>query len=412
MKKKGLWALASLLLAVVTVWIIIKQSGMSLGDFIHYLSSANPVWVGVGFLSMLAFIFTEGVALIQVTGACGYPQKLRRGFVYSAADIYLSAITPSGTGGQPGIAFFMMKDGISLAVVTAALMVNLVGFNIALVFFGAVGMVGGFDTFLSYNGLGKTLIIIGFCVFIGTGIFAAMMLRHRNVIFRIASKFLGFLHKIHLLKNREKYEKKLEKVAEEYATCVSVVSRHKGMWFYAILMNILQRFCQIAVTVFAYMALGGKENLPRLFATQCLATIGSTTVPIPGAMGISDYLMLEGYMQFMPREHAFQVQMLSRGISFYSCVIISGFTILIAFALLAKKTKKKGEKESLSETMEKISAQTEQVQTEMTQSEMTEGISGQVTADQEIAVQESEDQIISDREIIDQETIDQKNIAQ
>ena len=135
-------------------------------------------------------------------------------------------------------------------------------------------------------------------------------------------------------------------------------------------------------------------------------------MPIPGAMGISDYLMLEGYMQFMPREHAFQVQMLSRGISFYSCVIISGFTILIAFALLAKKTKKKGEKESLSETMEKISAQTEQVQTEMTQSEMTEGISGQVTADQEIAVRESEDQIISDREIIDQETIDQKNIAQ
>jgi len=392
MKKKGLWALASLLLAVVTVWVIIKQSGMSLGDFIHYLSGANMVWVGVGFISMLGFIFTEGVALIQVTGACGYPQTLRRGFVYSAADIYLSAITPSGSGGQPAIAFFMMKDGISLAVVTAALMVNLVGFNIALVFFGVVGMVGGFDTFLSYNGLGKTLIIIGFIVFIGTGIFAAMMLRHRKVIFRIASKFLGFLKKIHLLKNREKYEKKLAKVAEEYATCVSVVSHHKGMWFYAILMNILQRFCQIAVTVFAYMALGGKENIPRLFSTQCLATIGSTTVPIPGAMGISDYLMLEGYMQFMPREYAFQVQMLSRGISFYSCVIISGFTILIAFALLAKKSRKQGEKESIRETLEKVTAQSEQEQ----------GISEQVIAAQEILNQE----------ILDQEILDQKDIAQ
>ena len=75
-------------------------------------------------------------------------------------------------------------------------------------------------------------------------------------------------------------------------------------------------------------------------AGQCLATIGSTCVPIPGAMGVSDYLMIEGYIQMMPRDFAFQVQMLSRSVSFYSCVIVSGVTLVIGVLLLGRRGKK------------------------------------------------------------------------
>ena len=340
MKKKGLWALASLMLAVLTVWIVIKRSGMSLGDFIHYLSSANPLWVAVGFVCMLGFIVFEAMSLLHIIGVCGYPRKFGRGFLYSASDTYLSAITPSGSGGQPGIAFFMMKDGVPAAVITAALIINLIGFNVGLLFHGVLGMIGGFDTFLHYNTLGKVLIIVGFVVFIGLTILGAMMLRHREFIFRIGNKMAVFFHKIHVIKDLERIQRKLDHVKEEYKTCVDVVSSHKGMWLNACLLNIMQRFSQIIVTVFAYMALGGKEHLGQLFSTQCLATIGATCVPIPGAMGVSDYLMIEGYIQIMPRDFAFQVQMLSRSLSFYSCVIVSGVTLVIGVLLLGRRGKK------------------------------------------------------------------------
>lgn len=340
MKKKGLWALVSLLLAVFTVWFVMKRSGMSFSDFTTSISAANPFWIFMGLLAMFGFIFFEGASLLQIVRVCGYPQKIHRGFLYSASDTYLSAITPSGSGGQPGIAFFMMKDGIPAAVITAALIVNLIGFNVGLLFHGIVGLILSPDIFMNYNTVGKVLIILGFVIFSGLTFVAAMMLRHRRFIFRMAIKFTSFLHRIHLMRNPERLHRKLERVMGEYATCVDVVSKHKGMWFRACLMNILQRFSQIAVTVFAYRALGGRGNTFKLFGTQCLATIGATCVPVPGAMGISDYLMIEGYQQLMPREFTFEVQMLSRGISFYTCVIISGITMVIGLLLLGRKSKK------------------------------------------------------------------------
>ena len=340
LKKKGLWAIASLMLAVFTVWFIIHQSGMSISDFLAALGSANPFWIMMGLVSMVAYIFFEGVALLQILRTCGYPQKLGRGFVYAASDTYLSAITPSGSGGQPGIALFMMKDGVPAAVITAALVVNLIGFNVGILIHGIIGLILGHNAFAEYNTLGKVMIIAGFCVFIILTIVAAMMLKHREFIFRFAMKFTTFLHKIHLIRNPERLHRKLERVMEEYKTCVDVVSAHKGMWFRNCLMNTLQRFAQIAITIFAFRALGGRGHTFELFGTQCLATIGATCVPIPGAMGVSDYLMIEGYEMLMPRDFAFQVQMLSRSLSFYSCVILSGITMVIGLLLIGRKEKK------------------------------------------------------------------------
>ncbi|MBR6172573.1 MAG: flippase-like domain-containing protein [Eubacterium sp.] len=339
-KKKGLWALASFLLAVFTVWFIIYRSGMSMSDFLAAVGAANPWWILMGIVCMFGYVFFEGAALLQIIRTCGYPQKVSRGFMYAAADTYLSAITPSGSGGQPGIALFMMKDGVPAAVVTAALIVNLIGFNVGLLFHGILGMIFGYETFINYNTLGKVLVIVGFVVFIGLTILAAMMLKHREFIFRFAMKMTTFLHKIHLIRDPERIHRKLGRIMEEYKTCVDVVSSHKGMWFRACLMNIIQRFAQIAITVFAFRALGGHGGTFRLFGTQCLATIGSTCIPIPGAMGVSDYLMIEGYEQLMPKEFAFQVQMLSRSLSFYSCVIICGITMVIGLILIGRKEKK------------------------------------------------------------------------
>ena len=177
-------------------------------------------------------------------------------------------------------------------------------------------------------------------IFLTLLILGILMIRKREFIFRIAMKFIGLLHKIRIIKHPERFYRKLEKVMGEYKTCVGVVAGHKGMWFRACLMNVLQRFAQIAVTVFSFRALGGTGSVRELFSTQCLAAIGSTCVPIPGAMGISDYLMIEGYTKLMPEEFAFQVQMLSRTISFYCCVIVSGITLVIGLLLLGRRKKK------------------------------------------------------------------------
>jgi len=74
-----------------------------------------------------------------------------------------------------------------------------------------------------------------------------------------------------------------------------------------------------------------------------MVVLGTNTVPIPGAMGISDYMMLDAFGTIMPEAFAVNLVLLSRAVSFYFCVIICGITFL-GRCLLANYLKRKSEK--------------------------------------------------------------------
>ena len=65
--------------------------------------------------------------------------------------------------------------------------------------------------------------------------------------------------------------------------------------------------------------------------------LGSNCVPIPGAIGVADYLMLSGYKELMSKSDAYHLEILSRGLSFYGCMMISMITVLIGYICLRKK---------------------------------------------------------------------------
>ena len=103
-------------------------------------------------------------------------------------------------------------------------------------------------------------------------------------------------------------------------------------------MNLLQRMSQIMVTLFTFFAIHGDlSKIWELFATQIYVVLGSNCVPIPGAIGVADYLMLSGYQELMSKSDAYHLEILSRGLSFYGCMMISMITVLIGYICLRKK---------------------------------------------------------------------------
>ena len=77
-----------------------------------------------------------------------------------------------------------------------------------------------------------------------------------------------------------------------------------------------------------------------MFASQCLITIGYNCIPVPGAMGVADYLMVDGFTSLIGRADAFRVDMMSRGLSFYICVAVSGIITLIGYIMLRRRKKR------------------------------------------------------------------------
>ena len=165
-----------------------------------------------------------------------------------------------------------------------------------------------------------------------------LLLKKENLIFIPVSKLITFLSGRKLIHNKEHLLMKLEKIRHDYKECSDLISGHKGVLVTAFIWNLLQRTSQIIVPMLVFAALGGDRSLmPTVFSKQCLITIGYNFVPIPGAMGVSDYLMIDGFNSIMDRASAFSVELISRGMTFYVCVLLSGIITLIGYFAGRKK---------------------------------------------------------------------------
>lgn len=342
--KKIIGFIVVFLFAIITIYTVFKGSGISLAELSGSLKKASWEGIVLASVSMLGFIYFEGEAIRVILHHMGYPARRSRGFVYSAADVYFSAITPSASGGQPASAYFMMQDGIPGTAVMTALLLNLVMYTLAILTIGLADVLLFPDIFLKFSIGCRILIVAGGLALAGLGILFYLLLRKQALIKSAGMAVVRIMKMLHCQRLAWRLEKKLETSIEKYGSLVDIVLNGKKMLWKAYILNLLQRLSQIVVTLFSFVALHGDLfKLPRLLATQIYVVLGSNCVPIPGGMGVADYLMLKGYQQLMSREEAFQLEMLSRGLSFYVCMFVSLTAVVIGYVTI--KRKKKLEKE-------------------------------------------------------------------
>lgn len=338
-KKNRIWTLVAIILAVSSIFIVARQTkDYSWVDFKLYITSANPFWILMAIVCTLLYIFFEGYAILRILKAFGYPRQVRKGIVYSAADIYFSAITPSATGGQPASAFFMMADGIPAGVSAVALMVNLVMYTASIMAIGIVAVVLKPELFIRFESFAKFLIIIGYVILGALMFFIILLLKKEKWVHAICSFFLRLLSKIRMIKRLDRLEKKLDKIIEEYKKCSEMIDGQRRMLVETFICNFLQRSLQICVSVMIYLADGGAiKHAVDIWVTHAFSVIGSNCVPIPGAMGVIDYLLLDGMGNLMSQEDAVSLELTSRGISFYFCVLLCLIIVGVGYFALNKR---------------------------------------------------------------------------
>ena len=336
--KKGRWAIVSIVIAALSIWAVTSQwKGFSLGHFIDYVSRAKPGWLACAIVAMLGFVFFEGCALHAACHALHYDPKQSRCFSYAAADIYFSAITPSASGGQPACAYLMMKDGIPGIVSTAVLLLTLAMYAMSILVIGIVSFLVRPSVLMAFGVPSRILIGVGFAIQIGLAALFILLIKSENLLESLCRGTIGLLAKLHLLRRKEERLEKLERTMAEYRDCVALLSGHRPMLIKSFLFNLLQRASQIAVTMLVYLAMGGRmRRAIDIFAMQSYVVLGSNCVPIPGAMGVADYLMLDGFNAFLAQDQVAGMELLSRTISFYSCVLLCGITVLIVTHKLRK----------------------------------------------------------------------------
>jgi hypothetical protein len=226
----------------------------------------------------------------------------------------------------------MRKDGIPGGTITATLILNLVMYTVSVVFLGTVSLILVPGTYSAFSVTSRALILFGFFGLTVLTVVFFILLKNGSLIFDPLRKLIDFAYRKKIIRNREVALDKLEKTGNDYHTCSGLISGSKRILLYAFVWNLLQRMNQLIVPSYIYAALGGDSSkMLTVFARQCLVTIGYNCIPIPGGMGVSDYLMIDGFTPVMGEQMAYSVELISRGITFYICVTISGLITLWAY---------------------------------------------------------------------------------
>lgn len=293
-KKKTILSLLFLAVLMGATYFVLAKCGRELdfGQVAQFISTGNKLYLVAALLSMFLFILLEAVSLRCIYRCLGQDTGFWPSIIYSASDIYYSAITPSAAGGQPASAYYMVRDGIPVSVATSALLLNIVCYTASLDIIGIFTLLANLDMFLGFDLSIQILIFFGIGIQFVLLICFVLCMYQSRVVHKICSVCLSLLTRLHLVRNREVLEQKLQKTIDQYTMCISVIAESKWLPLKVLLLNISQRLAQILITCFVCMSAPTGLSFLSVMAKQAFCMTGSNAVPLPGAVGAYEFLYI------------------------------------------------------------------------------------------------------------------------
>lgn len=292
-------------------------------------------------LCVLAFILLESVIMKYIFRTLGIKLRLLRAYLYSFVGFFFSCITPSASGGQPAQIVFMRKDKLNVAHSTLVLLLITIGYKLVLVILGGVTLI------IRPKDIMAAVEPVEFWVWLGIVLNIIVIVALFILVFMpavakwIIKKVIGFLHKIRILKDKEKWLFKTDDMMVKYEDASAYLKSHKIVIFNVIVLSILQRIILFFITVVVYWSfhLRGTPIIDILML-QCLISVGADMLPLPGGMGITERLFLA---MFAPTfgDLTLPAMILSRGFSYYIQLLISAVMTVVAYVLIFKKGRNK-----------------------------------------------------------------------
>lgn len=323
----------------LTLWSVFH--GEDLSQTLLHLSTADPFYVLCSVVCVVLFILGESAVIFYLMRVLDSRVAFSHCCLYSFIGFFYSCITPSASGGQPMQVVAMRKDRIPVAVSTVVLAIVTITYKLVLVFIGAAvllirpaGMMRCLEPVEPIMYLGLALNVI--CI-------AALFLLvfDQRLVRVLAEKFLLLMSRLRPHWNSQRQRDRLERILGQYRGTAEVFHANKRVIVHVFLMTLLQRCALFLIAWFAYRAFGlSGHSMPLVVGLQAMISVAADMLPLPGGMGICENLFLDIFQPVFGESFVLPGMMLSRGISFYTQILICGvMTVAASFILKEKKEK-------------------------------------------------------------------------
>ena len=328
-QKKNFWGdLILAALFVLTLYYLLRGDGLR--KLAYAVQRANPVYLAAGLMVMIGFVLCEAcntrLVLRPLCGRVPFRQCLN----YAFAGFYFSAITPSASGGQPAQMLLMAKDHISVPhSALCYLMIGAVYQVSMLLYAGAALLVRG--TLLG-TAKGYVLVLFGLGAAFNLLLVGLMALAMfwQSAAEKLVMGTVGLLEKCHMIRQGDAVRANVRKQLDGYRAGAALLRRRPGLIAGMLAVTLLQLTCMYSVPAFVYAALGlSGHSLLDMLALQAVLTVAVSSLPLPGAVGASESVFLQLSAGIFTAAFAQAGVLLSRGISFYAMLLLSGIVVAV-----------------------------------------------------------------------------------
>ncbi len=321
----------------LTYYCILRKFDLKMLMKIVHESSNSFLLVAIAMV--LLNIFLEGVSLSILGRSLGLSFGWIKGFCYSSIDLFFCGITPSASGGQPILVYSMSKDGVPISKSSIVILIYTVIYKVVLLFLGIIVCIVHRD-FIASSELILWLFLVGFVINVGIIMACLLCMYSRSSIRNLISVFFKFLEMLHIIKRPQAKIEATYKHLEDYHTSAIFIKDHPSVLIKTTILTIMQRCALFSVGYLVYRSFGLTGlHFWDMFAVQVVISITVDTLPLPGAVGVSEAMCILLYTQIQLEQYVAPAMVLTRGINFYFQLVFTGIITVLYHFLLTRPSK-------------------------------------------------------------------------
>ena len=324
-----------ILLIILTFVLIFKNYDYK--ETINIILNVDIKYIILAIIVMFLNISLESLNIKNILSILGKRIPLLRMIKYTLIGFFFSGITPAAGGGQPMEVYYMKRDRIPVTSTTIALLIETISFHIVTIICGLIGLA------LNYK-----LTTNGFLYIFGVGLTLKFFLLAIMIIFLFSKKLSDILVKWFIsIMTKFKYSKideltkDVNNALDDYHESAKFIKKNRGIFIKSTITVFFQVMMYYTVTYFVYRSFGLTEHSYLTIITlQALLFVSVASIPLPGAVGISETAFLKLYITIFGLTNLASATILTRCVNFYLFMIISFIVVIIHLINLNKKKQK------------------------------------------------------------------------
>ena len=320
-----------ILLIVFTFWFIFKDQDMN--EMFNTIRSVDLKYVLLGLICMFFTYIIESYNVRNILVSLGEKKlSILKALKFTWIGFFFSSITPAASGGQPVEIYYMTKEDISAANGSMAMLLQLCSFQIATITISIICAI--VNPSILRNGV-LWFYLLGLLLNGIVLLFMLVAIFSKKITRKLVNIFIKIITKAKV-KNVEKKKEKILESLKQYDKSSKFIKSHKIEFIKSILRVIVQTIFFHSIPFFTYKAFGlSGYNYLELLTIQSVFFISVSSLPLPGAVGVSETLFLKIFGKVFGKKILNGAMLINRFVSFYFYVIVSS----IVFFINAVKTK-------------------------------------------------------------------------